>query len=753
MPRWVWLCASYPLIYLKRESIVIDYFPIIVEWIYFDQYPVCWPNLSKTTRWVILSSRRFWSVSTWTTCWHQWSPRLKRRKWFADVRRQWKNGGFNLTKYVTSDYELLSTIDVNDRAEEVRDLTSDMNSRALGVKWDVNEDAFYYVMKQVCARDDVTRRIMLSNIATMYDPLRLITPIALRGKISFQEATRLKLDWDAPVPEDLPTRWRAWLMSLQSLDSLHFPRCVIPHAVADDVSELHFFCDASECAYGACAYIRTISVTGQVHVALLASKGRLAPIKPVGIPRLELTACLEAVELDVLIRREVDMDLIASTFQTDSQVALAYIHNDTCRFNTFVANRVARIRDTTSPGQWHHICGNDNPADVLSRGCDVNKVPELWFSGAGFLSDFKSTWPTSTLREYDFSVDVEVNAGSVFVADGEPTTVVGSERPHPVDRLATYYSSFYKLCKAVASLMRFKRFLQTKEIEQGHISSSELSRSRDAIVKVVQQSSYPEELHDIASKGCVSRSNRILKLSPMIADGILVVGGRLLHSALSCKRPPILPRDHPISRLIVRECHGASHLGTEWTLSNLRMRYWVGGARNVIKQVRRQYLVCKRLYAAPLDQRMADLSPERCLAGGTPFDVTGTDLFGPILVKVNHGQVKRWGCILTCFKSRTIHIEVLSSLEADSFINGFIRFVVAIWMSPIFILMRGVNLVKLVLRVLWLVVPSSGIMGNLSCWGLAGLSQISWAPNLTRVGRNPVGTMSQKDSMLFVIFL
>ena len=250
-----------------------------------------------------------------------------------------------------------------------------------------------------------------------------------------------------------------------------------------------------------------------------------------------------------------------------------------------------------------------------------------------------------------------------------------TNHPHPVDRLATYYSSFYKLCKAVAWLMRFKRFLQTKEIEQGHLSSSELSRSRDAIVKVVQQSSYPEELHDIASKGCVSRSSRILKLSPMIADGILVVGGRLLHSALSCKRPPILPRDHPISRLIVRECHRASHVGTEWTWSNLRMRYWIVGARNVIKQVRRQCMVCKRLYAAILDQRMADLPPERCLTGGTPFDVTGTDLFGPILVKVNPGQVKRWGCIFTCFKSRAIHFEVLSSLEADSFINGFIRFV------------------------------------------------------------------------------
>ena len=105
------------------------------------------------------------------------------------------------------------------------------------------------------------------------------------------------------------------------------------------------------------------------------------------------------------------------------------------------------------------------------------------------------------------------------------------------------------------------------------------------------------------------------------------------------------------------------------------MRYWIVGARNVNKQVRRQCFVCEHLYAAPLDQRIADLSPERCLAGGTPFDVTGMDLFGPILVMVNRGQVKRWGCIFTCSKSRAIHIDVLSSLKADSFINGFIHFV------------------------------------------------------------------------------
>ena len=75
----------------------------------------------------------------------------------------------------------MSTIDVNDRTEEVRDFTSDMNGRALGVTWDVNEDAFYHVMRQVCARDDVTRCMMVSNIATLYDSLGTRADYSHRG--------------------------------------------------------------------------------------------------------------------------------------------------------------------------------------------------------------------------------------------------------------------------------------------------------------------------------------------------------------------------------------------------------------------------------------------------------------------------------------------------------------------------------------------------------------------------------------------
>ena len=109
--------------------------------------------------------------------------------------------------------------------------------------------------------------------------------------------------------------WVDWLCSLQFLGSLRFPRCVIPEEFAENgVHELHHFCDRSQSGYGACSYVRSVNATGQVHVVLVASKGRLAPLKQMTIPRLELAAAVLAVRLDVLLRRELEVPLLSSTF-------------------------------------------------------------------------------------------------------------------------------------------------------------------------------------------------------------------------------------------------------------------------------------------------------------------------------------------------------------------------------------------------------------------------------------------------------
>ena len=163
--------------------------------------------------------------------------------------------------------------------------------------------------------------------------------------------------------------WVNWLCSLQFLGSLRFPRCVILEEFSEDgVHELHHFSDGSQLGYGVCSYMRSVSARGQVHVALVASKGRLVSLKQMTIPRLQLAAAILAMRLDILLRRELEVPLLLSTSWSDSEIVLSYIKNEGKHDKMFVANFVSEIQQSSSPDQWHHIKGQDNPADVLSQG-------------------------------------------------------------------------------------------------------------------------------------------------------------------------------------------------------------------------------------------------------------------------------------------------------------------------------------------------------------------------------------------------
>ena len=585
-----------------------------------------------------------------------------------------RKGGFNLTKFILNETEYLQKIPVTERAKEVKDITSEMSSKALGIRWEVTSDCFYYVSENMSDKSTITRRIMLSQVSGMYDPLVLISPIVLEGRMLFQEATRLKLNWDMPVPKGLSNKWLCWLNSLSELKSLRFERCVIPEKFTEGAAELHTFCDASEKGYGACTYIRIINATGLIHVALLVGKGRVAPLKQITIPRLELCAAVVAVKLDRLVRQELDVELLQSTFWMDSKVVLAYIHNDTKCFKTFVSNRVSNIREVSEKSQWHHIPGRDNPADVVSHGCHAKNLPLNWIHGPEFLSKYKCNW-TDDDREQPISTDdPEVRNDSA-----QCVTNVASHapNPHPIDKLILHYSCFYRLKKALCWLIHFRDYLRGKStISKSHISFPELRDAERVIIQHVQAWVYHETLKDLGEKGHVKKSDRLAALSPVLHQGVIIVGGRLRHACIAelSKSPPIIPHDHKVAMLIMREIHNGAHLGTAWVPSKLRQKYWIVNARNLIKCVKRQCVTCKRLYATPMTQKMADLPQERCQSGKPPFTYVGVDLCGPFHVKRGRSTVKRYGCLYTCFTTRAIHVEKLDSLETDSFINGFVRF-------------------------------------------------------------------------------
>jgi len=140
--------------------------------------------------------------------------------------------------------------------------------------------------------------------------------------------------------------------------------------------------------------------TNNKHCAFLFAKSRLAPLKSTSIPRLELSAAKISIHLDKMLKREIEIPLSEpSIFWSDNMSVLRYVRNENKRFHTFVANRIAMIRDSSSPGQWYHLEGITNPGDHTTRGLSAEGLLscDKWLMGPGFLWKSECQWPTQSL--------------------------------------------------------------------------------------------------------------------------------------------------------------------------------------------------------------------------------------------------------------------------------------------------------------------------------------------------------------------
>lgn len=171
------------------------------------------------------------------------------------------------------------------------------------------------------------------------------------------------------MPEDIKVKWEKWRADLLQLQCISIPRCYKPKNFGHVVStELHHFSDASIKGYGQWSYLRLVHEHQKVHCSFVMGKSRVAPLKPVTIPRLELTAAVCSVRISQQLRRELEYHINREYFWTDSNVVLGYISNESRRFHVFVANRVQEIQDSTSIDQWKYVESKENPADEALWG-------------------------------------------------------------------------------------------------------------------------------------------------------------------------------------------------------------------------------------------------------------------------------------------------------------------------------------------------------------------------------------------------
>lgn len=219
-------------------------------------------------------------------------------------------GGFNLTKWTSNSRVVLASIPEAERAKEVKDLDLDIEDlpveRALGVRWCAEVDVFKF---HVSLRDQpCTRRGILSKVSSIYDPLGFLAPLTFPPKHILQELCRLNLGWDEQIPHLYSQAWKRWLNGLQSLGDFNITHCFKPNNFGNiKGAQLHHRSDASESGYGAVTYLRLTNSCNQTHVAFVMGKSRVAPLKLLTTPCLELTAAVLAVHINRMLFTELQL--------------------------------------------------------------------------------------------------------------------------------------------------------------------------------------------------------------------------------------------------------------------------------------------------------------------------------------------------------------------------------------------------------------------------------------------------------------
>ena len=199
-------------------------------------------------------------------------------------------------------------------------------------------------------------------------------------------------DWGDELPLQVKTKWVQLLDEMQELSNVTFERCLLT-AGAVEPPLLCVFSDASTEAFGCCAYIRKKNPDSTYEVKLVAAKSRVAPLKQLTVPRLELQAAVLASRLAKTIRKESRIQFKSVHFFTDSTITLAWIKSPSRAFKPFVSARIGEIQSNSTPSQWRHIPGEVNVADDLSRGISVQDLKGRWSEGPEFLRLPEELWP------------------------------------------------------------------------------------------------------------------------------------------------------------------------------------------------------------------------------------------------------------------------------------------------------------------------------------------------------------------------
>jgi hypothetical protein len=571
--------------------------------------------------------------------------------------------------------------------------TSDMSMHVLGILWNPSSDKIQYnpllnfsnkkrskhtepdlLVDQIPQEIPVvlTKRMVLEQVMRLYDPLGILSPFIVRGKIYLRETWDLGLAWDDPLPAHMRNKWVTFFIQMCQLSAMEYDRCLTPRD-AQGQPTLVILSDASDKAYGFAAYIRWKLSDGKYFCRLVLAKSRIAPIRKLSTPQLELNGAVLAKRGREVIEKEMRFQFDKIMHLTDSETILCMLQKTSTRFRLYEGVRIGEIQSASKDmSEWNWIRGENNTADWVTRGRSPEEIgPESsWWRGPEFLYLDETQWNTKTIK--DLRQHQELLPGEKKPVNTNHATVTQKSQLIPD---YSRFSSAKKLIWVVARLLAIKESKSFKAGRTCNVTVQHIENSKKLLIREAQAAIQTEL--DQGTRGKYARLKAVKD-----AEGFWIIGERmLLHNPLKKvpEDPPLklLPNNHPFTRLLMEEAHKlGGHRGRDATLARFRHSFWTTQGAKLAKAVKNGCQLCKVRQPQTLTQEMGSLPLGR-LQPSAPFSNVVIDMFGPFPVR---GEVqkrttgKAWGVIFTDMASRAVHIEAVFGYDTASFLLALRRF-------------------------------------------------------------------------------
>ncbi|XP_062557436.1 uncharacterized protein LOC134222310 [Armigeres subalbatus] len=566
-----------------------------------------------------------------------------------EVKYIHEEGGFCIRNWVSNSRTVLEALGEKEASMTVR-LNLDKDNeyeRVLGIVWEPLHDVFTFSFNAELNQEEqatkcTTKRMVLSSVMALFDPLGLLSPVTIRGRMLVQDLWRTGCEWDESIDSVSFQKWQRWTELLQNIETLKIPRSYFGSARTCEIEDLqlHVFTDASETAYGCVAYFRA-AIRGEIQCALVMSRSKVAPLKLLSIPRLELQAALLGSRLARTVRENHSYIITRQFLWTDSQTVLSWIRSDQRRYKQFVGFRIGEILSLTKVTEWNWVPTKLNVADKLTKwGGDLEVLTDnSWIRGPMFLYQDEEYWPKRNLPQVNTTEELRVHL--LLHNISVPSVLIDVSR----------FSKWMVLVRTVATLYRFisnlKKKIKRLPIEtlratntQARLSmktsaqsvqipllQAELLRAEQYLLKVAQMECYIDELKVLTRNRelpvsqwlSIEKSSPLYKLTPLVDDdGLIRMEGRSERAdflPFDLRFPIILPADHSITKLIVHSYHERfGHVYRETVKNELKQRFHVLKINAVIRELRKT--VIREL---------------RKTVSGARFDVIGPKFLGWLL--------------------------------------------------------------------------------------------------------------------------